>query len=130
MSFQFDGPNKLIYVQSPTSSFDAQELYSDWKRWIISDIENAKYLSAMKSIGGNAISQTKHIAGYIELLNDWRIKPYDGNYTLTVIGNLFATGGESPFINADNGSVLISMETTGNALALNTNSDEDYVAFV
>ncbi len=123
MSFQFDGPNKRIYVQSPTLTFNAVDLYSDWKRWFKDDVANARFLSAMRSIGGDALSQTKFIAPYIELLNDWKIKPYDGDYSLAVQGNLFATGGTTPFIGADSGTVLISMETTGNALALATNTE-------
>jgi len=124
MSFQFDGPNKRIYIQSPTVNFDAQFLYSEWKRWFQVAVENSKYLSAMRSIGGDALSDTKFIAPYIELLNDWKLKPYDGSYSLAVQGNLFATGGVTPFVGADDGTVLISMETTGNALALATSSDD------
>lgn len=122
MDFQFDGANKRIYVQSGTLSFVATDLYSEWKRWIIQS-DNIKYIQAMRSIGGDALSQTKFIAPYIELMNEWKIKPYDGDYTLSVQGNLFATGGETPFIGADNGTVLISMETTGNALALSSNTE-------
>ena len=120
--FLFDGPNKLIYVESPTITFNALDLYSEWKRWFIQQPVNASYLHAMKSIGGEALSATKYIAGYIELLNGWRIKPYDGDYQLTIVGNLFATGGATPFISANSGSVLINMETTGNALALQTDT--------
>ena len=128
--FLFDGPNRIIYVESPTISFSAIDLYSEWKRWMVQTPENSKYLDAMRSIGGEAISATKYIAGYIELLNTWRIKPYDGTYQLTVVGNLFATGGSVPFLNANSGSVLVNMETTGNALALETNTDtqEDITA--
>lgn len=121
MSFQFDGPNKLIYILTPTTLIDVQDLYSLWKQWSIS-ADNLKYDQAMKSIGGDALSTTKFIAPYIELTNNWKLKPYSGNYSLSVVGNLFATGGANPFVNANSGSVLISMETTGNALGLSTTS--------
>ncbi len=119
MAFVFDGPNKLIYISANTFEIDAQALYSNWKRWIISDSQNSTYVQAFRSIGGESISNVKTIAPYIEILNNWRIKPWDGDYTLTVLGNLFATGGVNPFVGAV-GNILLSLETTGNALALNT----------
>jgi len=124
MKFIFSGAEKLIYIVSPTTNFSAEELYSEWKRWFISAVENSRYLDAMNSVGGNSISSSKSIAGYIEMLNGWRIKPYDGNYTLSVDGNLFATGGLNPFIPIDNGSVLLSLETTSNALALSSDVEK------
>jgi len=118
MAFIFDGASKTIYVPNGMVTFDALDLYSEWKRWAIL-LGNAMFLPAMRSIGGDQLTAVKYIAGYIEVINDWKIKPYDGDYTLTVVGNLFATGGVSPFVSADNGTVIISSETTGNALALN-----------
>jgi len=117
--YVFDGPNKLIFITTNTFEFDAQDIYSEWKRWLINDSQNSTYDQAFRSIGGESISNVKTIAPYIELLNNWRIKPWDGDYTLTVLGNLFATGGLNPFISA-NGNILLSLETTGNALALDT----------
>jgi hypothetical protein len=134
MLYTFDGVNKLIYLAPENDldrSFDAQDLYSEWKRWLVSNpMVNMKYPQAMRSIGGDPISATKYIAPYIEVMNDWNIKPFDGNYILTVTGNLFGTGGRFPFVGADSGTVVVSMETTGNALALQTSSDEttDYIA--
>jgi len=123
MAFNFVGPEKVIYVTAGTTEIDVYDLYSSWKRWT-QDIDNLKYLDAMRSIGGEEISPGKFIAGYIELLNDWRIKPYDGNYVLTVVGNLFVGGGDNPFLQA-NGSVLVNMLSTSNALALEGDSSCD-----
>ena len=132
-SFQFDGVNRLIYIVdngqnvNGIDKFSAQDLYSEWKRWLVSNPENMKYPQAMRSIGGDTITQTKSIAPYIELLvyNGWKIKPYSGNYTLIIEGNLFGTNGEIPFIKADSGTVNIILETTGNALAIETTSNSD-----
>lgn len=121
MNYQFDGENKIIHlIDDNDRTLNAQDLYSKWKNWLVSDINNMKYPQAMRSFGGDAISQTKYVAPYIEVLNGWIIKPFDGNYTLVVEGNLFGENGSIPFVNADNGTVIITMETTGNALALKT----------
>ena len=125
MKYNFDGSNKTIYlIDDNDRTIIAQDMYSQWKKWLVDDINNMAYPQAMRSFGGDAISQTKYVAPYIEVLNDWIIKPFDGNYTITVEGNLFGTNGSIPFINADNGTVIISMETTGNALALKTGSTD------
>jgi len=123
LSFTFDGPSRLIYVESPTEQFDVLELYSDWKRWVMEG-DNSKYVQAMRSIGGEPISDTMKISPYIEVLNDWRIKPYSGDYELVVTGNIFATGGINPFVPADDGTVTVKLEVSSNSLT----ADEDCVA--
>ncbi len=123
MQFLFDGINRLIYVQSPVVNFDVKFLYSDWKRWSALDT-NLMFPQAMKSIGGEPITDTISISPYIEVMNGWRIKPYDGDYELSVYGNIFATGGINPFIAADNGNVLVTLEVTSNSLAVTGESDE------
>jgi hypothetical protein len=123
VSFIFNGSERIIYVQSPTEWFNVKDLYSDWKRWVI-ESDNSKYAQAMKSIGGERISDTISISPYIEVMNEWKIKPYDGVYELSVYGNIFATGGLNPFVSADNGTVTIKLEVTSNSLAI-TGNEED-----
>ena len=123
MSFIFDGQNKIIHIQSPTEWFSVKDLYSDWKRWVVVD-SNAMFLQAMKSIGGERISETISISPYIEVMNGWVIKPYDGTYELSVYGNLFGTGGLNPFVGVDSGAVAIKLEVTSNSLAI-TGNEED-----
>ena len=118
MKFSFDGQNKIINVLSPIVEFDVKHLYSEWKRWVVEDISNSMYLQAMKSIGGEPITDTISISPYIEVLNGWRIKPYDGDYELSVYGNIFATGGINPFVAADDGNVIVTLEVTSNSLAV------------
>jgi hypothetical protein len=128
MKINFDGVNKIMFLIKEDGDDDnpvieASWIYAKWKNWVISSPDNMKYSQAMRSIGGDPLSSTKYIAPYYEVMNNWNIKPYDGNYILTVQGNLFGTGGRFPFVGADNGTVLVSMETTGNALALQNHSD-------
>jgi hypothetical protein len=125
--FTFSGPELIIYIAVNSYEFNAQTLYSDWKRWSQLD-KNLTFPQAFRSIGGEYISNTKTIAPYIELLNGWRLKPWSGDYTLNVDGNLFATGGLNPFLGADSGTVLLSLETTGNALAIDTGSSLNVVS--
>lgn len=122
---QFDGENRLILILESTTSFDAQDLYSEWKRWALNP-DNLKYPQAMRSTGGDPLTETKYIAPYIEVLvdNGWRIKPWSGTYTLYVNGNLFGTGGQNPFTLPDSGVVTIIAETTGNALAVSADQTE------
>jgi len=119
MSFNFVGEERIIYVPEGTTQVNVVDLYAEWKIWA-REGDNLKFPSAMKSIGGEEIAPGKYIAAYIELLNGWRIKPYDGDYVLTVVGNLFVNGGLNPFLQADDGNVLINMVSSSNALSLET----------
>jgi hypothetical protein len=129
MAFDFVGPDKVINISQGTTEIDVIDMYSNWKRWTL-EADNLKYVDAMRSIGGEEIAPGKYIAGYIQLLNDWRIKPYDGNYVLTVVGNLFVEGGLNPFLQADDGSVLINMVSSSNALALENENCDTGIGFI
>jgi hypothetical protein len=118
MSFIFDGENKIIQLEEGVTSIDVLDLYSRWKRWTMED-DNLKYEAAFRSIGGDELTPGVKIAPYIEALNDWRVKPYNGDYVLNVNnGTLFVSGGASPFLQADEGTVLINMNTSANALSV------------
>lgn len=117
MGFVFDGATKTISITPGTTSFDALDLYNKWKEWAAQS-DNLKWAQAMYSTGGDPLGGGKQIAGYIIMLNGWVCKPYDGNYTLIISGNLVGEGGIFPFIPADAGSVNISLQVTSNALAV------------
>lgn len=89
MKVTFDGVNRLIIVNDGVTELDAQiDLYSDWKEWI-SWGDNAKFLPAMRTVGGDPTTGVKFIAPYFFLTNGWKIRPYEGNHTLIINGNLF-----------------------------------------
>lgn len=50
------------------------------------------------------------------LINEWKLKPYSGNYTLNIVGNIFDLDGGVIFIPAD------IIEETPNNINLNTNT--------
>ena len=114
--YLFSGLDKLIYLQSGTTSFDVENLYSSWKNWISSG-DNSKYLQTFETIGGDSISSTKRVSPYYFLANGWRIKPFESSHQLTVNGNLFVKGGEeNPFVvTTGNYNVFINMFTSSDS---------------
>ena len=100
----FDGVNRLILVNQGITAIDVTtDIYSDWKEWVQS-YDNAKWLPAVNSIGGEPTPDGR-IGATFFLLNGWRIKPWQGDYRLTVNGNLYTTEGDNPFLSISGVSV-------------------------
>ena len=96
MALTFDGPNKLIILDSADVS--VQEVYSRWVDWI-AQADNLKYLPAIRYVGGDAISAVKNLGITYFMTNGWRIRPMEANHRLTISGNLYTDpSGESPFV--------------------------------
>lgn len=94
----FDGINKLITVVSNTYSIDVKlDLYSSWKIWVMEN-DNAKFLPAFRSIGGDQLTGGQYLGATFFLLNGWRIRTWEGSHTLAVVGNLYTEEGVSPFV--------------------------------
>ena len=93
----FDGVNKLIYISYGTTTIEIKTLYSMWKEWVLLR-DNSKYLQAMSSIGGEPLPGGRFVGGTFFLLNGWRIRTWEGNHTLTLIGNLFTQEGDSVIV--------------------------------
>ena len=90
----FDGPNLLITLPA-LGAYDVEtELYSAWKEWFKAS-DNAKYLPAFDTTGGDPVSTGVEIAPYFFCRNDlgWRIKMPDLNGEITLNGNLFPRDG-------------------------------------
>lgn len=127
-SVTFDGPNKLIIVDNGITDLDAKvDLYSDWKEWVItSGSDNGKYLPAFRSTGGDELPGGQFVSGYFFLTNGWRIRPYEGDHQLTVLGNLFVDGGGNPFIpTLGDYTVLVNLQTSSASITsvVTTGSD-------
>lgn len=101
----FDGDNKLILVNEGVTELDVlEDLYSDWKEWLISNYDGlypSRYIDAIESIGGQPLPGSRFVGSTFFLINGWRIKPHWGTYTLVINGNLYTTEGDSPFVDAD-----------------------------
>ena len=95
MAITFDPANKRIILD--TTYVEAIELYSRWKEWVqLSD--NAKYLPAFSTVGGEPLGGSIFVSQYFFLLNGWRIRPMEANQTLIIEGNLSVLGGGNPVV--------------------------------
>jgi hypothetical protein len=98
MGITFDGPNKLAVLTAGTVSLDVVELWSRWIDWLLTG-DNSKYLPAMRSVGGDPLSETKDLGTTFFMTNGWRIRPQEADHWLTVNGNLYTDpSGYSPFV--------------------------------
>ena len=95
MALTFDPTNKRIILDS--TNIDAIELYSRWKEWVATG-DNAKYLPAFSTVGGEPLGSGLYVAQYFFLLNNWRIRPMEANQTLVVNGNISVLGGGDPIV--------------------------------
>ena len=68
MDVAFDGPNRLIIVQSGINTIDITDVYSRWKDWVqVSD--NSKYFKAFSVVGGDPTVSGQYITPYYYLQN-------------------------------------------------------------
>jgi len=96
--FTFDGINKLFIAKSGITEVDVQiDLYSDWKEELLLS-DNMKYEQALRTVGGDTISATRNLGDTYFLINDWKIRPYEGDHRLQIEGNLFTDDGTSVMV--------------------------------
>lgn len=94
----FSGYDKTITINNGITSVDVGvDIYSEWKRWCSNHV-NMKWNQALSVIGGDQLTDTKKLGTTFFLNNGWKIRPFEGNHTLYVNGNLYASDGSSPFI--------------------------------
>jgi hypothetical protein len=58
---------------------------------------NAKFPQAFRVVGGDPTTGGNSITPYFFLDNGWKIRPYEGNHTLTVNGIILTTDDSDPF---------------------------------
>lgn len=95
MPIAFDPATKRIILDS--TSVTATELYSRWVDWVVLS-DNAKYLPAFLSTGGDDLGGGLFIPPYLFLANGWRVRPMESSHNLTITGNLFVEGGGVPVV--------------------------------
>jgi len=98
----FDGPGNQINVDFGVTEIDVRrDLYSAWKRWVITG-EGAKYMPLMRTVAGDDLGGGKKLGSAYFMLEGCKIKPHEASHTLNVTGSLFvenaATYGDDPFI--------------------------------
>lgn len=100
----FDPENKYIIVNSGETSLDIQiDVYSVWKDWFML-YDNAKYLPAFRTFGGDPTSESQYAPRYFFLINGWKM--YAENVRCLLQTNLYSEDGLSPFI-VENAAVTI-----------------------
>lgn len=109
----FDGTNRLIIINFGETSVDvAIDIYGDWKEWVLQS-DNSKYTVAVSAIGGDPIGGGRYLGSTFFLENGWKLRPYEGNHVLSVVGNLYTRDGTSPFVSTIGAyNVLISMQVS------------------
>jgi hypothetical protein len=96
MSYTFDGINKLIILSVGVTTVEVKDLYSRWKDWTIQG-DNSKYLPAFSVLGGDPLPGGRYLGTTYFLENGWKIRPFEGNHTLVLSGNLYSRDGSDPF---------------------------------
>jgi len=123
VNVSFDGTNKLIIVDDSITELDIQvDIYSAWKSWMKSG-SNSKFIPALRTIGGDPTVGTSSVAPYFFLINGCKIRPYEGNHTLTLTGNLFVDepgtyGSNITVSTVGYFQVLVNMSTTSDATVI------------
>lgn len=91
----FDGENKIIKepVGAGNTTFNVdQDLYSAWKRWVLSG--EGQYDAAFIVEGGTPIGSTGLFTGTTYLLtNGWKLMAADHDHQAFIVGNLFSDDG-------------------------------------
>ena len=108
----FDGPTKIITVNTAIIDIDVDDVYSRWKDWVLLS-DNSKFLEAISVVGGDPITGIRNLGATFFLENGWKLRPDEPNHTLTVNGNLFTRDESSPFITTiGTFQVLINLNTS------------------
>ncbi len=96
----YDAVNKLITLTAaPVGGFvtvDVQkDLYSAAKNDWLSDPVLNRFTFPWRTVGGDDVGGGKAVGAYFFLRNDlgWRIRPYDADHELILVGQLFGQDG-------------------------------------
>jgi len=99
----FDGPNRRIIVAPGVTDISVKvDIYSSWKEWM-QLYDNAKYLPAIRTIGGDPLGGGVFAGDLYFLQNDWRVSV---NELVNVTGALFSDDGGSPYVIGAGGGVI------------------------
>lgn len=77
------------------------DIYSDGKEDWNADTEFQKFDYPVSAVGGEPLPGSKKLGSTFFISPDWKIKPYEGDHTLRINGNLYSEDGESPYVGTD-----------------------------
>ena len=86
----FNGEDLVVTLDTLTTEIAWQDIYSDWKDWMLTSPSNLSYPQAFSTSGGEPLSTTLTAGAYYFLRNDlgWRIRPPEEDITILATGNL------------------------------------------
>lgn len=121
----FDAANKLIWVNYGVTELDWKEdVYSAWKEWmrLESHTENPAVLPAIRAIGGDDITSdgSRKVGTTFFLTNGWRLKPWGGDYRLSILGNVYTEEGEPIYVPVDGDYKIVIEQTLSSLVELVT----------
>ena len=93
--FIFDGDARLLIEPAGTGDLtqaDAGDLYSAWKRWVLSG-EGAKFPPAFFDEGGTPTAPGRATGVTFVLINGWKVQPENRDHTLNINGTLDSDDG-------------------------------------
>lgn len=104
----FDGPGRRILINTGVSTINIKDdVYSPWKHWVeISD--NAKYLPALRTIGGDPVGGGIYAGDMYFLMNGWRIVVDDIVYAN---GILYNDDAAPPFVVLPGGGITSTVSS-------------------
>lgn len=128
----FDGPNKLIILDTGVTTVSAQEIYSLWKEWMLIGT-NTRFLPAFgQSVGGDPIGGGQLVGSYYFLQNGWRIRPQEATHVLTIQGNLFPIPDTAPImaptVGNFNVTILFARSSISTTVVTGSVAQEDITA--
>ena len=92
----FDGPNRIIRVNEGVTELDIQkDIYSDWKEWVSSFSDNAVWLPAIRTTGGDPTVDGQKSGDIYFLINNWKL--YIDLTKVKVTGVLFSDNFDSAY---------------------------------
>jgi len=121
----FDGENRIIRVNDGVTDLDIQtDIYSDWKEWVKSMPDNATWLPAIRTVGGDATVEGQKAGDIYFLINNWKL--YIDLTKVKVTGVLFSDNFDSAYFD-NNGTIqfpaLVSSLVTGTTAASEGSGD-------
>jgi hypothetical protein len=117
----FSGESKLILINSGVTVVNVKtDIYSSWKEWFTNKGDysadtgdNSRFLQAMSAVGGDPINETLTLGTTYFLENGWKIRPYEWNHTLTIVGNIYSRDGSASVIpTVGSYNVMVNLQTS------------------
>jgi hypothetical protein len=121
----FDGPNRLITLDSTVTITGINYIYSRWLDWVQIG-NNATFPPAFRQNGGDIIGGGVFTGIYFFMRNDfgWRMKPPEQDIIISIVGNFYPEDPFTPFILPTDGTFSTSIRLDSSSKTTLVNIDE------